>query len=186
MWIFPALLLGGIVLAGLLALLYNTLVRLRNTVASSWSDVGVLLKKRYDLVDNLVATVTGYAAHEKATLATVTAARTRAAVAASPAEKAQAEGAFGQVLGTLLAVAESYPDLKASAGFLDLQRQVRELEDQLEGARRTYNAVVRDYNTQVESFPANLVAGAYGFATAEFFEAPPPPAAAPPRISFPA
>ena len=119
MWFFPAVLLGALGLAGVVAVLYNRLVRLRNTVASSWSDIGVLLKKRYDLVDNLVETVKGYAAHEKTTLADVTAARTRAAGAASPGEKSRAEGAFGQVLGDLFAVAEEYPDLKANGGFLE-------------------------------------------------------------------
>ena len=184
MWFFPAVLLGCIAVAGAAVVLYNRLVRLRNSVASSWSDIGVLLKKRYDLVDNLVETVKGYAAHEKTTLSTVTAARTRAAVAASPGEKARAEGAFGQVLGNLLAVAESYPDLKANAGFLALQQQVRDLEDQVEHARRYYNAVVRDYNTLVESVPANLVAGSFAFTKAEFFEPPAAAEAAPPRISF--
>ena len=184
MWFFPVVLLGAIGFAGAAAVLYNRLVRLRNTVASSWSDIGVLLKKRYDLVDNLVETVKGYAAHEKTTLTDVTAARTRAAGAASPGEKSRAEGAFGQVLGSLFAVAESYPDLKANAGFLDLQRQVRDLEDQVEHARRYYNAVVHDYNTLTESFPANVVAGSFGFVKAEFFEPPPPAEAAAPRISF--
>ena len=184
MLFFPAVLLGAIGLAGAAAVLYNRLVRLRNTVASSWSDIGVLLKKRYDLVDNLVETVKGYAAHEKTTLSDVTAARTRAASAASPGEKSRAEGAFGQVLGSLFAVAENYPDLKANAGFLNLQQQVRDLEDQVEHARRYYNAVVRDYNTLTESFPANIIAGSFGFTRSEFFEPPPAAEAAPPRISF--
>ncbi len=184
MWFFPALLLGGIGCAGAAVYIYNRLVRLRNTVASSWSDIGVLLKKRYDLVDNLVETVKGYAAHENKTLTDVTAARSRAAVAVSPGEKSRAEGAFGQILGNLFAVAESYPDLKANAGFLNLQQQVRDLEDQVEHARRYYNAVVRDYNTLIESFPANLIAGSFGFTKSEFFEPPTPSEAAAPRISF--
>ena len=184
MWFFPAVLF--LVAAGIAAavLLYNRLVRLRNTVSSSWSDIGVLLKKRYDLVDNLVETVKGYAVHERSTLAGVTEARSRAASAASPGEKSRAEGAFGQVLGNLFAVAESYPDLKASAGFLGLQQQLRDLEDQIEHSRRYYNAVVRDYNTQTEAFPSNLVAGAFGFTRAEFFEAPPPAETGRPKVSF--
>lgn len=184
MWFFPAALL--IVLAGAAAavVLYNRLVRLRNTVASSWSDIGVLLKKRYDLVDNLVETVKGYATHERTTLAGVTEARTRAASAASPAEKSRAEGAFGQLLGNLFAVAESYPDLKANTGFLGLQQQLRDLEDQVEHARRYYNAVVRDYNTLIESFPSNLIAGSFGFTKSEFFEPPPPEQTKAPRVSF--
>jgi LemA protein len=184
MWFFPAVLLGVAGLAVAVAVLYNRLVRLRNAVASSWSDIGVLLKKRYDLVDNLVETVKGYATHEKTTLTNVTAARSRAAVAASPGEQSRAEGAFGQLLGSLFAVAENYPDLKASAGFLDLQRQVRDLEDQVEHARRYYNAVVRDYNTLTEAFPSNIVAASFGFAKAEFFEPPAAAEAAAPRISF--
>ncbi len=184
MWFFPAVLLAAAAAVALLVVLYNRLVRLRNTVSSSWSDIGVLLKKRYDLVDNLVETVKGYAAHERATLTGVTEARARAAHAATPAELSRAEGAFHRSLGALFAVAESYPDLKASAGFIELQRQVRDLEDQVEHARRYYNAVVRDYNTLAESFPSNLVAASFGFARSEFFEPPPPDQTAPPKISF--
>jgi LemA protein len=128
--------------------------------------------------------VKGYAAHEKTTLANVTAARSRASVAASPAERSREEGAIGQVLGSLFAVAENYPDLKASAGFLALQQQVRDLEDQIEQARRAYNAQVRDFNTLIESFPSNFVATSFGFTKAEFFEPPPPAEGGAPRISF--
>jgi len=184
MWFFPAVLFLVAAAIAAAVLLYNRLVRLRNTVSSSWSDIGVLLKKRYDLVDNLVETVKGYAVHERSTLAGVTEARSRAASAASPGEKSRAEGAFGQVLGNLFAVAESYPDLKASAGFLGLQQQLRDLEDQIEHSRRYYNAVVRDYNTQTEAFPSNLVAGAFGFTRAEFFETPPPAETGRPKVSF--
>ena len=184
MWFFPVVLLGVAGLAGAAAVLYNRLVRLRNTVASSWSDIGVLLKKRYDLVDNLVETVKGYATHEKTTLTDVTAARSRASTAATPGEKSRAEGAFGQVLGSLFAVAESYPDLKANTGFLNLQQQVRDLEDQIEHARRYFNAVVRDYNTLTESFPSNIIAGSFGFSKSEFFEPPTTAEAVAPRISF--
>jgi LemA protein len=184
MWFFPAVLLGVAALAVSGAVLYNRLVLLRNAVASSWSDIGVLLKKRYDLVDNLVETVRGYAVHEKTTVADVTAARSRASGAASPGERSRAEGAFGQVLGSLFAVAENYPDLKANAVFLALQQQARDLEDQVEHARRSYNAAVRGYNTLAESFPANIVAGSFGFTKSEFFEPPAASEASPPRISF--
>jgi LemA protein len=184
MWFFPAVLLGIVALAAFGVALYNRLVRLRNTVASSWSDIGVLLRKRYDLVDNLVETVKGYATHERSTLAQVTDARVRAASAATPADKSRAEGAFGQVLGSLFAVAESYPDLKANTGFLGLQQQLRDLEDQIEHARRYYNAVVRDYNTMIEAFPSNIVAGSFGFARSEFFDPPSPAQTIPPRVSF--
>lgn len=184
MWFFPAVLaLAGLLLAVLVAL-YNRLVRLRNTVGSSWSDIGVLLKKRYDLVDNLVETVKGYAAHEKQTLSGVTEARGRAMSAGSPGEKGLAEGAFGAVLKSLFALAESYPDLKANASFLNLQHQLRELEDQIEYARRYYNAVVRDYNSLRESFPANLVATQFGFRPSEFFEAPSDEEARRPVVRF--
>ena len=184
MWIFAALILVIVAAAAAAVMMFNRLVRLRNTVASSWSDIGVLLKKRYDLVDNLVAAVKGYATHESTTLASVTEARTRASRAGSPGEKSRAEAAFGQVLGSLFAVAENYPDLKANAGFLNLQQQLRDLEDQVEHARRYYNAVVRDYNTLTESFPSNLVAGAFGFARSEYFEAPSLAEAIAPRVSF--
>jgi LemA protein len=153
MWFFPVVLLGVVALAAIAAALYNRLVRLRNTVGSSWSDVGVLLKKRYDLVDNLVETVKGYATHEKSTLTSVTEARARAATAATPADKSRAEGAFGQLLGSLFAVAESYPDLKANSGFLTLQQQLRDLEDHIQYARRYYKRSSATLNTLTESFP---------------------------------
>ncbi len=184
MWFFPAVLAAILAAATAAAVLYNRLVRLRNAVASSWSDIGVLLKKRYDLVDNLVATVKGYATHEKTTLAVVTEARARAASALSPDEASRAEGVFRRTLGSLFAVAESYPDLKANAGFNALQQQLRDLEDQVERARRSYNAIVRDYNTLTESFPSNIIAGSFGFTRSEFFAPPPPTEAAAPRVSF--
>ena len=161
------------VLAILLAaavLLYNRLVRLRNTLRASWSDIDVLLKKRYDLVPNLVEAVKGYAAHEKRTLESVTEARARAMRAAGPSDKAREENAFTDALQSLFALAEGYPDLKASPGFLDLQRQLVEVENEIEYARRYYNAVVRDYNTMTEAFPSNFVASGFGFAPEKFFE----------------
>ncbi len=156
-------------LAGWLAWLYNRLVRLRNLSRSSWSDIDVLLKKRHDLVGNLVEAVKGYAAHEQAALARVTEARARAMRAGSPGEKGREEGALGETLPSLFAVAEGYPDLKASGNFLELQKRLAELENGIEYARRYYNAVVRDYNTATETFPSNLVASGLGFVRAEFF-----------------
>jgi LemA protein len=156
-------------LSGYFVWLYNRLVRLRNLVRSSWSDVDVLLKKRYDLVGNLAETVKGYAAHEKATLLGVTEARARAMRATGPGEKGAEEGILGETLKSLLAVAERYPDLKASENFLELQRQLAELENGIEYARRYYNAVVRDYNTSTEIFPSNLIASRIGFGKKEFF-----------------
>lgn len=150
--------------------LYNRLVRLRNFSRSSWSDIDVLLKKRHDLVGNLVEAVKGYAGFEKAVLQGVTEARARAMRAEGPGEKGKREAALREKLPSLFAVAESYPDLKASESYLMLQKQLAELENGIEYARRYYNAVVRDYNTSTEAFPSNLVAGAFGFAPAEFFQ----------------
>jgi LemA protein len=157
-------------LCGLLVWFYNRLVRLRNLARSSWSDIDVMLRKRYDLVGNLVETVKGYAAFEKATLLGVTEARTRAMRAAGPGEKGKEETALGERLSSLFAVAEGYPDLKASESFLTLQKQLAELENGIEYARRYYNAVVRDYNTATETFPSTLVASLCGFDRREFFQ----------------
>lgn len=150
--------------------LYNKLIRLRNTVQSSWSDIDVQLKKRYDLVPNLVETVKGYASHEKTVLENVTNARSTAMRAATPGEKAQAENMLKETLKSLFALAEAYPDLKANANFMQLQTQLKELEDNIEYARRYYNAVVRDFNITIESFPSNIVASTFSFKQAEFFE----------------
>jgi len=156
--------------SGLLAWLYNRLVRLRNLSRASWSDIDVLLKKRHDLVDNLVETVKGYAGYEQATLLEVTEARARAVRAAGPAERGTEEAALGERITSLFAVAEKYPALKAGEGYLQLQKQFVEIEDGIEYARRYYNAVVRDYNTATETFPANLIAPLLGFRGAQFFQ----------------
>lgn len=148
---------------------YNRLIRIRNLVRSSWSDIDVLLKKRHDLVGNLVEAVKGYAAYEKAAILAVTEARTRAMRARGPGEQGKEEGALGTSIASLFAVAEGYPDLKANASFLELQRQLADIENGIEYARRYYNAVVRDYNTATETFPANVVAPSLGFGSAEFF-----------------
>jgi len=150
--------------------IYNKLVRLRNTVKSSWSDIDVQLKKRYDLVPNLVETVKGYASHERSLFEKVTEARSMAMRASAPGEKAKAENILTETLKSLFAVAEAYPDLKANTNFLQLQTQLKELEDSIEYARRYYNAVVRDYNIMTESFPSNLIASQFKFEKEEFFE----------------
>ncbi len=150
--------------------IYNKLVRLRNTVKSSWSDIDVQMKKRFDLVPNLVETVKGYAAHEKSVFEKVTQARSMAMQATSPAEMAKAENMLRDTLKSLFAVAEAYPDLKANANFLQLQSQLHELENSIESARRYYNAVVRDFNTLIESFPSNLIASQFSFKQEEFFQ----------------
>ena len=150
--------------------IYNKLIRLRNTVKSSWSDIDVQLKKRYDLVPNLVETVRGYASHEKNVFENVTKARSMAMSAATPGDKAQAENFLRETLKSLFALAEAYPDLKANTTFLQLQSQLKELEDNIEYARRYYNAVVRDFNIVIESFPSNIVASLFTFKQEEFFE----------------
>ncbi len=164
--------------------IYNRLVKLRNTVQSSWSDIDVLLKKRYNLVDNLVETVKGYAGHEKSTLTGVTDARAKAMQAQGPEEKAKAENIFKDTLKSLFAVAEAYPDLKANQNFLELQKQLKEIEDSIEYARRYYNAVVRDYNTMQESFPSNLVAKQYNFTREQFFALAGPEEREPVKVKF--
>ncbi len=168
-----SLILVGAVLAAVVLYaitLYNRLVRLRNTGDAAWADIDVHLKKRRDLVPNLVETVKGYAAHERALLEKLTAARARAAQAAGPAEAGPAESELTRSLKSLFAVAESYPELKANRNFLELQKQLQGIEDGIEAARRYYNAVVRDLNTAIEQFPANLLAKRLGFTRREFFE----------------
>jgi len=150
-------------------LVFNHLVRLRNTLRASWSDIDVLLKKRHDLVPNLVEAVKGYAGHERRTLQGVTEARTHALHAEGKGDKSKAENAFTESIRSLVALAEAYPDLKADRNFLELQKQLAEIENEIEYARRYYNAVVRDYNTMTESVPSNLVARGFGFGREEFF-----------------
>lgn len=169
--IFMFLFLGIIVLVLFFGIaIYNRLVRLRTTVKSSWSDIDVQLKKRYDLVPNLVETVKGYAAHEKSVFEKVTQARSMAMHASSPADKSKAENMFTDTLKSLFAVAEAYPELKANVNFQQLQSELTELENNIESARRYYNAVVRDYNILTETFPSNIVAGQFKFQKEEFFE----------------
>ncbi len=150
--------------------IYNKLIRLRNTVKSSWSDIDVQCKKRYDLVPNLVETVKGYASHEKSVFEKVTEARSMAMKATSPAEMAKADNMLRDTLKSLFAVAEAYPELKANANFMQLQSQLQELENNIEYSRRYYNAVVRDFNVLIESFPSNLVASQFNFKQAELFQ----------------
>lgn len=152
---------------------YNRLVGLRVRSQNAWSDIDVQLKRRADLVPNLVETVKGYATHESGTLQAVTEARTRAVAAqnAGPAERAAAEAQLTSALRGLNIAVEAYPQLQASGGFRDLQSQLSQIEDAVQNARRYYNAVVRDLNTAIMVFPANVVAGPMGFRPREFFEA---------------
>jgi LemA protein len=163
---------------------YNGLIRLRNRVEEGWRQIDVELKRRHDLIPNLVETVKGYAAHERGTLEEVMRARTAAMSGSpSPAQAAQAEGALSQALGRLIAVAEAYPDLKANQNFLSLQQELSSTEDRIASSRRYYNALVRDLNTKVESIPSNIVAGMGGVKRAEYFETPAGEAAVP-SITF--
>lgn len=150
--------------------IYNKLVKLRNMVKSSWSDIDVQLKKRFDLVPNLVETVKGYASHERTVFEKVTEARSLAMKANSPGEMAKAENMLRDTLKTLFALAEAYPELKANENFSKLQTQLQELENNIEYARRYYNAVVRDYNILIESFPSNIIASQFNFKQAELFQ----------------
>ncbi len=165
--------------------IYNKLVRLRNTVRASWSDIDVQCKKRFDLVPNLVETVKGYASHERTVFEKVTEARTMAMKATTPAEMSKAENMIRDTLKSLFAVAEAYPELKANQNFVQLQSQLQELENNIEMARRYYNAVVRDYNILIESFPSNLIASAFHFKQAELFQLETPEAERKPvKVSF--
>ena len=164
--------------------LYNRFVRLRNGADSAWSDIDVQLKRRWELVPNLVETVKGYAAHEKTTFEEVTRARGAAMQAGAPADKAQAETQLTSSLRSLFAVAERYPELRANQNFLSLQQELSTLEDAIQNARRYYNAIVRDLNTAVETFPGNMVAGAFGVGKREYFELGSDAERAAPRVTF--
>jgi LemA protein len=152
---------------------YNGLVRLRLQTQNAWSDIDVQLKRRHDLVPNLVETVKGYAAHERGTLESVTQARTAAVAAqgASPAARAAAEAQLTSALHGLTVAVEAYPQLQASGGFRDLQGQLAQIEEAIQNARRYYNAVVREFNAKIMQFPSNLIAGSFGFQPREFFAA---------------
>ncbi len=158
--------LAVLILAGM----YNSLVQLRVRADSAWSDIDVQLKRRHDLIPNLVETVKGYAAHEKGTFENIAKFRSMAMQATGPADKAQAEGQLTGALKSLFAVAENYPQLQASQEFTALQGSLNSVEDNIQNARRYYNAVVRDYNTRVQSFPTNILAGMFGFSARQFFE----------------
>ena len=162
---------GAIVFVALAAsaVVFNDLVAARNQVRAAWSDIDVQLTRRHDLVPQLVAAVQGYASYERATLTTLTELRARAVSAASLADKAQIEGELAQQIDRIFALQERYPDLKASENFLALQRELVEIEDHLQHARRYYNGSVRDLNTKIERFPALIIARLAAFRPAEFF-----------------
>jgi LemA protein len=160
-----------VVIAILLVGMYNSLVQLRVRCDNAWSDIDVQLKRRHDLIPNLVETVKGYATHEKRTFEDVTKYRSLAMQATTPADKAAAENQLTGALKSLFAVAENYPELKASEQFTQLQGSLSQTEDTIQNARRYYNAVVRDLNTKIQSFPTNILAGMFGFQQRQFFEA---------------
>lgn len=162
----------GLIVVWLIAT-YNGLITLRNRTDEAWSDIDVQLKRRYDLIPNLVETVKGYAGHEKEVFEKVTLARAAAINAekgGNPAEIAQTENMLAGTLKSLFAVAENYPDLKASQNFLQLQDELSDTENKVQAARRFYNGNVRDFNTKMEQFPTNTIAGMFGFKSKEFFE----------------
>lgn len=149
---------------------YNRFVQLTNRTEEAWSDIDVQLKRRYDLIPNLVNTVKGYVSHERGTLESVTEARTRAMNAQTVAEHNQAENMLTGALKTLFAVAENYPNLKANENFVELQRELSDTENKIQAARRFYNGVVQELQNALEMFPSNLIANTFGFKTREFFQ----------------
>lgn len=177
-----------LIAAGLLVVivigLYNGLIRLRVQADNAWSDIDVQLKRRYDLVPNVVETVKGYAGHEKGTLEAVVQARSSAMAAQGPAAKADAENILTGTLRQLFALSESYPQLRAVESFTQLQNTLTQLEDSIQNARRYYNAVVRDLNTKIQVFPSNIIAGMFNFKPREFFEVSAPAERDAPKVSF--
>ena len=168
LWIVIAIL---VVVALWVIMVFNGLVVLKNRTKEAWSDIDVQTKRRYDLIPNLMETVKGYATHEKELFEKVTEARANAMSAQGPKDKAGAENMLSDTLKSLFAVSENYPDLKASTNFLELQRELSDTEDKIQAARRFYNGNVRDLNTKIEIFPANLVAGMLGFKQMDLFQA---------------
>ena len=165
------LLIAVVVIVLIIAGMYNGLVQLRTRADSSWSDIDVQLKRRHDLIPNLVETVKGYAAHEKGTFEDIAKYRSMAMQATAPADKAAAENQLTGALKTLFAVSEAYPQLRASEEFTQLQGSLNQTEDSIQNSRRYYNAVVRDLNTRIQSFPTNILAGMFGFQQRQYFEA---------------
>ena len=163
---------------------YNRLVNLRERVRAGWSQIEVLLKRRHDLIPNLVESVRGYAGHESQTLEAVIAARNQAVSAKGVQSQAQAEGMLTQALGRLFAVSEAYPDLKANQNFMQLQNELSETENGIAGQRQAYNNTVQTYNTSILSFPSNLLAGPFGFNTQPFFETTTTEEREAPRVQF--
>jgi LemA protein len=182
---FGLILLGLIVVVAIWAIgIYNALVKLRVQAENAWSDIDVQLKRRWDLIPNLVETVKGYASHEKETLEAVIKARNIAMAAQGPEARAAAENMLTGTLKTLFAVAEQYPQLRAIESFTQLQSTLSEIEDYIQNARRFYNAVVRDLNTKIAMFPSNIIANIFNFEPREFFELGSEAERQAPKVSF--
>ncbi|MFM2374485.1 MAG: hypothetical protein RLZZ234_480 [Candidatus Parcubacteria bacterium] len=164
--------------------MYNRFVALTQRVKEAWADIDVQLKRRYDLIPNLVETVKGYASHEQQTLAQVTEMRTRAMNAQTPAEHSEAENMLTGALKSLFAVSENYPDLKANTNFLELQRELSDTENKIQAARRFYNGNVRDLATSLQSFPGNIVGKMFGFTESQYFELTEEAAKEPVKVQF--
>jgi len=163
---------------------YNSFVRFINRAKEAWADIDVQLKRRYDLIPNLVSTVKGYATHESSVFENVTKARATAMNAGSLREKGQTENMLTGALKSMFALAEAYPDLKANQNFLELQKELSDTENKIQAARRFYNTNVRDLNTKIESFPNNIIAGAFRFSKMEFFELEESAARSPVEVKF--
>jgi len=164
------ILIGLGILVAFIVGVYNRLIKLRVKVNEGWADIETQLKRRYNLIPNLVETVKGYAKHEKSTFEEVTKQRNMAMHATNPEAKAQAENMLSSTLKSIFALSENYPELKANQNFMDLQSSLKEIEEHIQLSRRYYNATVRDYNTSIQVFPNNIIAGPFGFTKKEFFE----------------
>jgi LemA protein len=184
---FQIIIVSAVVLVLLSIAIYNKLVQLRNRTDESWSDIDVQLKRRYDLIPNLLETVKGYAAHEKSVFENVTKARSSAISAeesGDPKKIAEAENMLSGTLKSLFAVSENYPDLKASENFIELQRELRDTEDKIQAARRFYNSMVRDINIKIDTFPSNIIAKMFNFKKRDFFEITEPEEKETVKVSF--
>ncbi|OHB10467.1 MAG: hypothetical protein A3G05_01790 [Candidatus Zambryskibacteria bacterium RIFCSPLOWO2_12_FULL_45_14] len=180
---FIVLIIIGLVLVWII-FAYNAFIRVINRAKEAWADIDVQLKRRYDLIPNLVNTVKGYAQHESSAFENVTKARSTAMGAGNIAEKGKAENMLSGALKSIFAIAEAYPDLKANQNFLELQRELSDTENKIQAARRFYNTNVRDLNTKIESFPNNIIASFFHFLTMEFFQLEEAAAKEPVKVSF--
>lgn len=181
-YIIPIVIL--IVMGAWVVSIYNKLVKNKNIVKEGWSGIETQLKRRSNLIPNLVEAIKGYVGHEKGVLESVTEARSRTGTASTPAERGKMEGMLGAALANVFAVAEAYPELKANENFMSLHGELSSLEDEIQMARRYYNGTVRDLNVMIESFPSNIIAGSFGFVQAEFFEIEDAADRAVPEVSF--